>query len=97
MRRMGAIGKDQLTSLALRTVEETATEAFHGPARRTSGVALALAWLLHFANQNPPARWPFENFWDALIVERDHDRQAAVTAAMNAIFLVMDRHRRDGG
>lgn len=55
-----------------------------------SGLALALAWLLHFVPRSPPPeRWPFENFWDALTVERDHDRQAAVTAARNAIFLAL--------
>jgi hypothetical protein len=51
---------------------------------------LALAWLLHFGRpSSPPPRWPFTDFWDALVIERDHDRQAAVTASANAIFLAL--------
>lgn len=87
---MSRVGLEQLTALALRTIEEATTEALKAPVKRTSGHALALAWLLHFVpHLPPPERWPFTNFWEALVVERDHDRQAAVTAAANAIYLTL--------
>lgn len=85
---MGRMGVEQITALALRTIEEAATEALAAPVKRTSGHALALAWLLHFVPHSPPPeRWPFRSFWDAMILERNHDRQAAITAAANAIYL----------
>lgn len=87
---MGKVGLEQLKALALRTIEEAAAEALIAPVKRSSGHALALAWLLHFVPHSPPPeRWPFTNFWETLVVERDHDRQAAVTAAANAIYLAL--------
>lgn len=89
-REMGRVGLEQITALALRTIEEATAEALKAPVTRTSGHALALAWLLHFVPCSPPPeRWPFTYFWDALVVERDHDRQAAITAAANAIYLAL--------
>jgi hypothetical protein len=91
---MSRVGLEQLTALALRTIEEATADALKAPVKRTSGHALALAWLLHFVPHSPPPeRWPFTNFWEALIVERDHDRQAAVTAAANAIHLALGLRR----
>jgi hypothetical protein len=63
---------------------------------RKAAIAVALAWLLHFDRpSDPPPRWPFTNFWDALSIERDDNRQAAVQAPTNAIILTlgMTRHR----
>lgn len=80
--------------LALEAVEEAAAEALRAPVHRSRGLAVALAWLLHFGKANAPLpRWPFTNFWDALAVERDHDRQVSVTAAANAIFLALGEKR----
>jgi hypothetical protein len=85
MRRLGA---ERIKELALEAVDEAAAEALRRPVSRTRALAVALAWLLYFGRPgSPPPRWPFTDFWDALVIERDHDRQAAVTAAANAIFL----------
>jgi len=59
---MARLGREQLTALALRTVEEAATEALHAPVQRTSWIALALAWLLHFANRSGVRRSPARVF-----------------------------------
>jgi len=90
------VGTERIKELALEAVDEAAAEALRGPIRRSKALAVALAWLLHFGRpSSPPERWPFTNFWDALIIERDHDRQAAVTAAANAIFLAMSVPRAE--
>jgi len=91
---MRRVGTERIKELALEAVDEAAAEALRSPIRRTKALALALAWLLHCSRpSSPPERWPFTDFWDALIVERDHDRQAAVTAAANAIFLALNERR----
>jgi hypothetical protein len=58
------------------------------PCTRNRGLALALAWLLHYGREGETLpRWPFETFWKELACEKAHDRSAGVTAAANAIFL----------
>lgn len=91
MRRVGA---ERIKQLALEAVEEAAAAALRAPVERSRALAVALAWLLHFGRpSSPPPRWPFTHFWDALAVERDHDRQVSVTAAANAIYLALGEKR----
>ncbi|URD60478.1 transglutaminase family protein [Sphingomonas sp. KRR8] len=80
--------------LALEAIEEAAAASYKGPVKRGPGLALALAWLLHFGRpgQQLP-RWPFESFWRELDCEKDHDRSAGVTAAANAIYLALGQRR----
>lgn len=85
---------ERLRTLALQAIEEASAEALGGTVRPTRGLAVALAWLLYFGKPGSPLpRWPFINFWEALTVERDHDRQAAITAAANAIYLALGEKR----
>lgn len=91
---MGRIDPDRLRRLALEAIEEAAAAAHHAPVPRTRGLALALAWLLNFGKDgSPPARWPFDTFWEALAAEREHDRWSAVNAATNAIYLALELRR----
>ena len=88
------VGPEQLRRLALDAIEEAAAASHLGPVARTRGLALALAWLLHFGKERETLpRWPFESFWEGLSNEREHDRWSAVNAAANAIYLVLDEAR----
>jgi hypothetical protein len=98
MRRMARIGPEQLRKLALEAIEEAAAASHLGPVPRTRGLALALAWLLHYGKEGETLpRWPFKAFWRELGTERPHDRWSGVNAAANAIYLALgearDRHR----
>jgi hypothetical protein len=94
MRRMARIGPEQLRKLALEAIEEAAAASHLGPVPRTRGLALALAWLLHYGKEGDTLpRWPFESFWQSLSNERQHDRWSAVNAATNAIYLALDVRR----
>jgi hypothetical protein len=91
---MARIGPDQLRKLALEAIEEAAAASHLGPVPRTRALALALAWLLHYGKEGETLpRWPFEAFWRELATERLHDRWSGVNAAVNAIYLALDRSR----
>jgi hypothetical protein len=95
--RVARIKPDLLRKLAMDAIEEAAAASHLGPVPRTRGLALALAWLLHFGKEGETLpRWPFESFWEALPSEREHDRWSAVNAAANAIYLALEvpRDRR---
>lgn len=88
---MGRIRLERLRELALEAIEEAAAASHLGPVPRTRGLALALAWLLHFGKDgDPPPRWPFESFWEGLASEREHDRWSAVNAAANGIYRALE-------
>jgi hypothetical protein len=88
------IGPDRLIELALEAIEEAAAASHLGPVPRTRGLALAIAWLLHYGKRGETLpRWPFESFWEGLSNEREHDRWSAVNAAANAIYLALGLHR----
>ncbi len=77
-------------ALALRTLtyEEAAASSHLGTVPSSRGLALALAWLLHYGKESKsPARWPFEAFWRELAIAQTHDRWSGVNAAVNAIYL----------
>lgn len=87
---MRGIGPEQLRRLAPEAIEEAVAASHSGPVPRTRGLALALAWLLHFGKEGETLlRWPSESFWKGLSNEREHDRWPAVNAAANAIYLVV--------
>lgn len=88
---MRRIGPDHLRKLALEAIEEAAAASHLGPVPRTRGLALALAWLLHFGKEGEDLpRWPFESFWEGLTCEREHDRWSAVNAAANGIYRALE-------
>lgn len=77
-------------SASSRGVEEAASASHLGPVPRTRGLALALAWLLHYGKEGESLpRRPFEAFWRELATERLHDRWSGV----NAIYLHLDEAR----
>jgi hypothetical protein len=87
-------GTDHLRKLALEAIEEAAAASHIGPVQRTRGLALALAWLLHYGKEGEVLpRWPFEAFWRELVTERPHDRWSGVNAAVNAIYLALGEQR----
>ena len=87
---MRRIGSDRLRHLALEAIEEAAAASHLGPVPRTRGLALALAWLLHYGKEGETLpRWPFEAFWRELSTKRTHDRWSGVNAAVNAIYLLL--------
>jgi hypothetical protein len=91
---MSRVGPDHLRKLALEAVEEAAAASHLGPVPRTRGLALALAWLLHYGKEGETLpRWPFMAFWRELAAERQHDRWSAVNAATNAIYLALGEQR----
>jgi hypothetical protein len=91
---MARIGPDQLRKLALEAIEDAAAASHIGPVPRTRGLALALAWLLHYGKEGEALpRWPFESFWEGLSNERPHDRWSALNAATNAIYLALGAER----
>lgn len=91
---MSRLGPNHLRKLALEVIEEAAAAAHLGPVPRTRGLALALAWLLHYGKDGEILpRWPFEAFWRELAVERQHDRWSGVNAAANAIYLALSLPR----
>jgi hypothetical protein len=84
----------RLRELALEAVEEAAAASHLGPVQRTRGLALALAWLLHYGKEGETLpRWPSEAFWRELATERLHDRWSGVNAAVNAIYLHLGEQR----
>jgi hypothetical protein len=88
---MRRIGHQEILQLALEAIEEATAAAHLGPVPRTRGLALALAWLLHFGKDgDPPPRWPFDSFWEGLATERGHDRWSAVNAAANGIYRALE-------
>jgi hypothetical protein len=88
---MRRFGHQDLLKLALEAVQERAAAAHLGPVPRTRGLALALAWLLHYGKEGEALPWwPFENFWRELATERQHDRWSGVNAAANAIYHSLD-------
>lgn len=85
---------EKLTELALAAIEEAAAACHLGPVQRTRALALALAYLMqHGRHDGPALRWPFASFWQALAVERQHDRWSAANAAVNAIYRALERPR----
>lgn len=83
-----------MRALALQAIEEAACAVYHGPVKRSPGLALALASLLYFGKPGELLpRWPFESFWRDLECEKDHDRCGSVTAATNAIYLALGEQR----
>jgi hypothetical protein len=91
---MRRVGPEQLRQLALETIEEAAAASHLGPVPRSRGLALALAWLLHYGKEGETLpRWPFESFWEGLTCEREHDRWSAVNASVNAIYLQLGTSR----
>ena len=91
---LARIGPDLLHQLALEVIEEAAAASHHGPVPRTRGLALALAWLLHYGREGEALpRWPFESLWQGLSNEREHDRWSGVNAATNAIYLALGERR----
>jgi hypothetical protein len=91
---MPRVGSDHLQKLALEAIEEAAAASHLGPVPRTRGLALALAWLLHYGKEGETLpRWPFESFWKELACEKSHDRWSGVNAAVNAIYLALGLRR----
>lgn len=91
---MARVGPDYLRKLALEAIEKAAAASHLGPFPRTRGLALALAWLLHYGKEGEMLpRWSFEAFWRELATERLDDRWSAVDAAVNAIYFQLGEVR----
>lgn len=88
------LAEDRLMTLALSALEEAAATSREAPARRSWGLRLALAFL---ASRGPSCesfeRWPFDQFWRALVHPRSNGRSGMVTASLNAIYLSLGRRR----
>ena len=65
--------KDQLTRLALRTLENVLARAHYGSVPHEWGTALALAWLRHIGLLE---RWNCEGFWREMA--EPHTREPGV-------------------
>jgi hypothetical protein len=91
---MRRVGPEQLRKLALEAIEEAAAASHLGPVPRTRGLALALAWLLHYGKEGETLpRSPFESFWEGLSNKQEQDRWSAVNAAVNAVYLALGVER----
>lgn len=71
----------QLRTWALAAVDQVAEQAEFAPVERHMALRFALAFLANFAEE----RWPFDNFWRAIITQDEKVWQATVVAARNAI------------
>lgn len=75
--------RDRLTSLALRVVMEAYDEAEYVPIERTTGLRLALAWLVH---ARVAQDWQAKEFW-TLIAEHDADQAAGCHGYVRQVHL----------
>jgi hypothetical protein len=74
-------GMSELRKRALAAVDEVAEQARFAPVERHLALRFALAFLANFADE----RWPFDNFWRAVVLPDEKVRGATVVAARNAI------------
>jgi hypothetical protein len=74
-------GMSDLRERALAAVDEAAELSKDGPVQRTLALRFALAFLSNFAEE----RWPFDNFWKAIVTPVDNARWPTAHAARNAI------------
>jgi hypothetical protein len=74
-------GMTELRNWALVAIDEVAEQAKAGPIQRQFALRFALAFLANFADE----RWPFDNFWRAIVLPDSKVRTATVVAAQNAI------------
>ena len=79
-------GLSELRNRALAAVDEVAEQAKERPVQRHLALRFALAFLANFAEE----RWPFDNFWRAIVCRDDKVRSATVVAARNAIHRAVD-------
>jgi hypothetical protein len=75
---------DQLRKRALAAVDEAAEQTRQGPVERTLALRFTLAFLANFADE----RWPFDQFWKAIVDPHDKERWAMTISARNAIHRV---------
>lgn len=91
---MPPLSEERLVSIALDALEEAAATAHDGPVKRTWALRLVLAFLASRPRHGePPPRWPFDHFWQALAHHREQDRWANVNAALNAIYVTVGQRR----
>lgn len=87
MRVLDHPSRARLTALALRALEDAATEARQGPVRRTFGHRLALAWLAHEGIGLP---WHYEHFWttmaDPFVTANDLYKSYQRTTTLNGLL-----------
>jgi hypothetical protein len=79
--RMHRFDTTELRERALAAVDEAADQSANGPVQRTLALRFALAFLANFADD----RWPFDNFWRAIVTQDEKVRRATAIAARNAI------------
>jgi len=79
--QMTPFGMADLRRRALEAVDEIADRTTRGPVERTLALRFTLAFLANFADE----RWPFDNFWRAVVTKDDKVRSATVVAARNPI------------
>lgn len=91
MIRMPRVDEQRLLNMALMALEELAARTRHRPQERTRGIALALAFVAHFARSKE--QWPYNQLWRSLDEQDRGIRSARVGAAMNAIYLQLGRQR----
>jgi hypothetical protein len=91
---MVRLSEERLVAFALDALEEVVANAHRSPVHRTWALRLSLAYLASRERHGSPAdRWPFDNFWRALMHERQQERWANLNASLNAIYLIMGRKR----
>lgn len=80
------ISEEQLTYLALWTLEEAAAEATYQKVRQTLGIRLALAYLA--ANHDCPDHL-FKCFWQSLQATKDQGRSQNARTTLSAMYRQM--------
>jgi hypothetical protein len=77
-------------TMALGALEEVAAICRYRPIRRSGALRLVLAYL---AARQPCDRHAFDNFWRGVDHPRRQDRGAALTGALNGIYLAVGVRR----
>ena len=89
--RMGHPTTEQLTTMALSALEESAALCRHKVQPQSRGIAVALAFLAYVSRSTD--RHFFDRFWRALRTECQVQRSAEASAALNAIYEAVGRRR----
>ena len=88
---MGRPTTEQLTTMALSALEESAARCRHAVQPQSRGIAVALAFLAYVSRSTD--RHFFDRFWRALRTECQVQRSAEASAALNAIYEAVGRRR----
>jgi hypothetical protein len=88
---MGRPSTEQLVTMALAALEESAARCRHEPQEQTRGLAVALAYLAYVSSA--PDRSPFDEFWRALRSECRVSRGTYASSALEGIYRAVGRIR----